>query len=112
MDSAISRWKFANTTAENADPKPTLAQYDTIRNDWRSRDKVVKFVELFSSKRFQTDWCAAQPNETLRDIRAWKDFLEDMRTYSKPTTNPTLKNFKFRDLQQNPQETLQPSATE
>ena len=33
MDSAIARWTFLHTTQENANPRPTMEQYDAIRND-------------------------------------------------------------------------------
>ena len=106
MDAAISRWKFQNTTADVQDPKPTLEQYDQLRNEWRSRDKVTKFVGLYASKRFNTDWCAAQPDETARETSTWTSFIQQMREYYKPTDNSTLKNFKFRDLQQTQTETF------
>ena len=106
MDAALSRWKILNATTEEPEPKPTVDQYDTVRNDWRSKDKVTKFLGLFSSKRFKTDWTAAQPDETLRDNATWVLFLQYMREYYKPTENSTLKNFHFRDLHQGPQETF------
>ena len=106
IDAALTRWKFENTTRDIDDPKPTLAQYDEIRNAWRSKDKVTKFLGLFSSKRFHTDWCAAQQNETQRENASWAQFLEWIRVYYKPTENPTLKNFHFRDLNQQPDETF------
>ena len=40
LDAAIERWKFANATTEITQPKPTLAQYDQICDDWRACDKV------------------------------------------------------------------------
>ena len=64
MDSALARWKITAATADNANPTPTVAQYDQVRDEWRSKDKVTKFLGLFSSQRFQTDWIAAQPDET------------------------------------------------
>ena len=106
LDTAITRWKLQNTTADNEDPKPTLDQYDAIRNDWRSQDKVTKFMGLFSSKRFHKDWHTAQQDENLRNNASWTDFIQWMRTYYKPTENPTLKNFHFRDLKQTPDETF------
>ena len=106
MDAAISRWKIANATADVADPKPTVEQYDAISEAWRSKDKVCKFLGLFSSKRFQTDWIAAQPDETLRGTATWTLFQQYMRAYYKPTENSTLKNFHFRDIRQGPEETF------
>ena len=54
MDAALARWKITNATTEEPDPKPTIAQYDAVRDNWRSKDKVTKFLGLFSSKRFQS----------------------------------------------------------
>ena len=31
---AIERWKFAHTTTANPNPKPNLAQYDEIWEEW------------------------------------------------------------------------------
>ena len=56
IDSALQRWNFEHTTEQDADPRPTLDQYDGIRNGWRSKDRVTKFLGLFSSKQFHTDW--------------------------------------------------------
>ncbi len=106
MDAAIARWKVETRTAEVADPVPTIDQYDTVRNNWRSKDKVSKFLGLFSSKRFQTDWTAAQPDVNLRENATWTQFQEYIREYYRPTENSTLKNFHFRELQQGPQETF------
>ena len=90
MDSAIARWKVENATTEVPDPRPTVAQYDVVRNAWRSRDKVHKLLGLYSSKRFYNDWIAAQPNETLRDNATWPLFLQYMRAFYQPTENPTF----------------------
>ena len=106
MDAAIARWKIENATDENQDPKPSVAQYDTIRNNWRSKDKVLKFIGMYSSRRFQTDWTAAQPDTNLRENATWTLFQQYMREYYKPTENSTLKNFHFRDLQQKSEETF------
>ena len=65
FEAALKRWKITNTTAETPDPSPTLAQYDQIREEWKSRDRVTKFVGMFSSVRFQADWRNAQPDENI-----------------------------------------------
>ena len=106
MDAALSRWKIVNATADIPDPKPTVAQYDTVRDEWRSKDKVIKFLGLFSSKRFQNDWIAAQPTSALRDNATWELFLTYLRAYYKPTENSTRRNYHFRDLEQGPEETF------
>ena len=56
LDAALHRWKIENTSDEVPDPKPTLIQYDTMRNQWQSKDKVAKFLGIFSSPRFHADW--------------------------------------------------------
>lgn len=74
---ALSQWKLENTTNDNHD-EPTVQQYDVDRNKWRNRDKVVKCLGLFSYRRFQKDWSAAQQNETLRDAATWILFKQYM----------------------------------
>ena len=105
MDSALARWVFQHATNEVPEPKPTLVQYDEIRDAWRSKDKVLKFLGLYSSKRFQTDWIACQPNETLRNNASWTQFQQYIRAYYKATENSTLKHFQFRGLSQFADET-------
>ena len=106
FDAALQRWKVANATDDNPDPRPTLEQYDEIRNQWRSKDRVAKFLGMFSSSRFQSDWRAAQPDENARKGATWEVFIDTMQTYYKPTENPTLKNFHFRSLTQHTSETF------
>ena len=106
MDAAIARWKVEAATAQEPDPRPSVAQYDGVRDAWRARDKVNKFLGLYSSRRFFQDWNAAQPDETLRENATWTLFKQYMQAFYKPTENPTLKNFHFRELQQGPQETF------
>ena len=55
LDAAIQRWKFTNTTQANPNPKPTLAQYNQISAEWRSKDRVAKFLGMFTSSRLYTD---------------------------------------------------------
>ena len=106
MDAAIDRWKVANTTEKNQNPRPDLAAYDAIRNDWRSKDKVAKFLGMFSSIRLYSDWCAIKPDDLERKTSKWDEFLVAMRLYYKPTENVTLKNFHFRALSQKQDETF------
>ena len=40
MDSALQRWISAHATEEEPKPQPSLE--DTIRDEWRSKDKVAK----------------------------------------------------------------------
>ena len=59
IDAAIERWKIDNTTLENAEPKPNVLQYDAIKSGWQAKDKVAKFLGIFSSPRLYEDWCMA-----------------------------------------------------
>ena len=106
LDAAIQRWKFTNATQANPDPKPTLAQYNQISAEWRSKDRVAKIIGMFTSSRLYTDWKAAEPDETIREDITWADFITKMRVYYKPTKNPTLQNFHFRALTQANNETF------
>ena len=103
IDAAIERWKL---TQQNAEARPTIAQYDEIRDEWRSKDRVAKFLGLFSTKRLYTDWMAAVPSETDRKAATWNIFKTKMREFYKPTENTTLTNFHFRQLSQNKDETF------
>ena len=106
LDAALTRWKYTNATAEQPDPKPTREQYDQVIANWRSKDKVAKFLGMFSSETFYEDWVAAQPDETERDNAEWNTFTDSMKEYYKPTENLTLRNFQFRDLIQGAKETF------
>ena len=66
IEAAIERWKLANEEA-----KPTLEQYDTLRNEWRSKDRVAKFLGMFSSRRMYADWQVAEPDVTKRAQATW-----------------------------------------
>ena len=61
---------------------------------------------MFSSVCLHGDWQVAMPNEKARKTTTWKDFVDAMKEYYKPTQNPTLKNFKFRELTQAENETF------
>ena len=104
LDAAVRRWTVANTTDAVADPKPNLAQYDDIVSTWQSKDKVKKFLGMFSSNRFYTDWLAAEQDEALRNAATWDDLVTKMKAFYKPTENLTLKHFQFRTLAQEPNE--------
>ena len=106
MDAALQRWAFTKATDEIPNPKPSLDEYDEIREEWRSKDKVAKLLGMYSSKRFHADWRAAKPEERSRKVASWDMFIESMRQYYKPTENTTLKNFQFRTITQLPQETF------
>lgn len=106
MDSAIERWKVANTTATTPNPVPDLNQYDQVRSGWQSRDKVAKLLGMFSSNRLYTDWKVAVPDEAQRKAAGWDDFIASMKDFYKPTANPTLTNYHFRQLVQRDNETF------
>ena len=100
LEAAIKRWTVQNATQENAEPKPDLQQYDSICEDWKSKDKVTKLLGMFTTARVYEDWKIAQPNsQTRKDIK-WDAFITTMREHYKPTENITLKNFHFRALAQ------------
>ena len=100
LDSALQRWKIANTTEALPDPRPTLQQYDEVVANWQSKDKVAKFLGMFSSTNFYNDWLAAQPDENLRNNAGWTELVTYMTENYKPTENLTLKNYHFRSLAQ------------
>ena len=106
LDSAFQQWKIMNTTEDVPNPKPTLQQYDTVVPNWQSKDKVAKFLGMFSSTNFHNDWHAAQPDETLRNNAGWAQFITYVTEYYKPTENLTLKNYHFRALAQEKGETF------
>ena len=66
LEAAIERWKISQTTSENQSPKPNLEQFDEICEDTKARDKVTKFLGMYSSSRLYTDWCLAVPEEKTR----------------------------------------------
>ena len=100
MDAAIERWKVANSTTDAPNPKPTLVQYDQIRDQWIEKDMVAKFIGLFSSQRLQADWLAAEPDNDERRQARWPVFVQKLTNYYKPTENPVLINYHFRSLTQ------------
>ena len=54
-----------------------------------------KFLGMFSSVHLHSDWQVAMPNEKAGTTTTWKDFVDAMKEYYKPTQNPTLKNSKL-----------------
>ena len=106
IDAAIKRWKFANPTTDTSQPKPNLAQYDQIRDDWRACDKVAKLLGMFSSNRLFTDWKVIQPDEETWKNAKWAQFVTGMNEFYKPTENITLMNFHFCALSQTENETF------
>ena len=101
LDSAITRWKIGNDNQN-----PNQGQYDTIVEEWRSKDKVAKFLGLFSSRRLYSDWCSAEPDEAERKAAPWNVFVQKLQAFYKPTENLTLKHYQFRSINQEKGETF------
>ncbi|CAB4021524.1 Hypothetical predicted protein, partial [Paramuricea clavata] len=101
LDAAIERWKLAND-----DKKPTLDDYDNIRDEWRSKDRVTKLLGIFSSKRLFADWKVAEPDDSKRAKVTWKYFVTTMQQHYKATENLTLKNHQFWSLAQDAHESF------
>ena len=95
LDYALKRWKIVIATERNPNPRPTLDQYDKIKEDWQAKDRLTKFLAMFSSTRLHSNWQVNMLHEKARKTATWKDFVDAMKEYYKPTENPTLKNFKF-----------------
>ena len=57
---------------------------------------MSKFLRIYSSKRLYTDRCMAALEQKTRKNAQWKDFVETMSAFYKPTENITLKHFHFR----------------
>jgi len=95
LESAIQRWKYKQKGKE-----PMLEEYDTLVEGWKSKDKVSKFLGVYSSRRLYSDWLNAEKDETTRKNSTWEGFVTKMKLYYKPTANSTLKNFQFRGLSQ------------
>ena len=101
MEAAIERWKFANP-----DAKPNLTQYDEIRDNWISKDKVTKFLGIFSTERLHEDWLSAEPDEDARKQATWEEFTTSLQNFYLPTENNTLKHYQFRSISQNSEESF------
>lgn len=68
LEGVIERWKISQTSSENPPPKPNLEQFDDICEDIKARDKVTKFLGMYSWNRLYTDWYMAVPKEKARKI--------------------------------------------
>ena len=106
LEAAIERCKITTATPENASLKPSLEQFDKICEQAKSRDKISKFLGMYSSNKLYTDWCMAAPEEKTRKNTHWCDFVKAMTTYYKPTENITLKHFHFQSNMQKDGETF------
>ena len=50
----------------NENKNPTMMEYDLIVNDWKSRDRVAKFLGIYTSRRLYNDWTTVLPSEKAR----------------------------------------------
>ena len=85
LESAIQRWKLTNDSKS-----PSVNEYDSIIDEWKSRDMVAKFLGIYSSRRFYTDWVSALPNEGERKNATWAILKTKISEFYKPTENLTL----------------------
>lgn len=106
LEAAVERWKIREATQENPSPKPTLEQFDELCEQTKSRDKIAKFLGMYSSTRLYTDWCTAVPEEKARKSATWDIFVKTLSVLYKPTENVTLKHFHFRSIIQKEGETF------
>ena len=67
MNSAIQRWELPHPpTEENPRPKPTVDEFDAMKELWKNKDKVNKVFGMFSAPRLHSDWEIAETNEVTR----------------------------------------------
>ena len=93
-------------TPENPSPKPNLEQFDNLCEHTQAHEKVSKFLGIYSSRTLYTDWCVAAPEYKTRKNAQWKDFVDTMSAYYKPTENITLKHFHIQSNIQKDGETF------
>ena len=101
MEQALERWKIIHP-----EQTPSIKDYDELRDEWRSHDKVAKLLGLFSSMRLYSDWELAEPDEKTRKQAGWDVFITKMKAFYQPTENTTLKHYQFRSLSQEQNETF------
>ena len=65
-------------------------EYDLIVNDWKSRDRVAKFLGIYTSRRLYNDWTTVLPSEKARKEATWSQFKKLMCDFYKPTEKLTL----------------------
>ena len=55
MDSAIQRWELQHpATEENLRPKPTVDEFDAMKELWKNKDKVNKVLGIRVAEAFFT----------------------------------------------------------
>jgi len=62
LESALERWKLLHE-----DQKSSITDYACIVEEWKSRDKVAKFLDIYSSRRMYSDWKVAEPSEKKQE---------------------------------------------
>ena len=102
IEASITKW----TATTKKEPRHT--DMEAIKNTWISKDKIKKLLGSFATARLIQDWKAAEPNDVLSRDCTWDYFLQKLRSYHKPTENPIIQNFEFRQLVQAKNETFSP----
>ena len=82
LEAAVERWKIMH-----AGQVITVEEYDRIANELRSKDRVAKFLGIYSLRRLFSDWKVAEPDEALRKRSTWDDFVKKIQGFYKPTEN-------------------------
>ena len=60
LEAAISRWQLCQ---EDEKKRLSADEYDEIKEELQSSDRVTKMLDMFLAKRFYQDWVSAEPNE-------------------------------------------------
>ena len=74
LEAAVERWKIVN-----AGRAITVEEYDTITDELKSKDRVAKFLGIYTSRRLFSDWKVSEPDEALRKSSTWSDFVTKVR---------------------------------
>ena len=104
--SETCNWSLYYKMDCNNKERANTYRYGIHKNAWISKDKVKKLLGFFATARIIQDWKAAKPNEVLRRDCTWDYFLQKLWSYYKPTENPIIRNFEFRQLVQAKNETF------
>lgn len=62
----MERRKIMEATQQNPSPKLTIEQFYQICKQPKTHGKVAKFLRMYSSSRFYTDWRMIAPKEKTR----------------------------------------------
>lgn len=97
MESIMARWKIAYPRKE-----PTINDYDKEELYATQKDMVSKCIGMYSAESLYDDWITAIPDGATCDKATWEEFRKALEQFYKPT----LKNYQFRSLAQESQETF------